>query len=210
MRRFKRAGKSACATQMQIREYKDSDFAALRALHAAQGFDYAFPDLRNPLFVTKLVLTEDSEGLNVASPFRAASSLPAKDYVSSDAELEPAYEGRPGATREPTGIADHVGAGNCRVEQASACSPILGAALLRLTAEAYLLLDPRAGTPRERWQWLLALHAAAERDAWQRGLEDVHAWLPPSIAQKFGRRIARLGWRRDDAWTPYCKRLAPL
>ena len=84
---------------------------------------------------------------------------------------------------------------------------ICGAALLRLTAEAYLLLDPSAGTPRERWQSLLALHGAAQRDAWQRGLEDVHAWLPPAIAKKFGRRMERLGWLRDDAWTPYCKRL---
>ena len=177
---------------MQIREYKDSDLAALRTLHAAQGFDYTFPELRNPLFVTKLVLTEDSGGLDVAPPFRAASCLSGDRSVSPDAEL------KPGATREPSGVADPIGAGNC---------PIIGAALLRLTAEAYLLLDPRAGTPRERWQWLLALHAAAERDAWQRGLEDVHAWLPPSIAQKFGRRITQLGWRRDDAWTPYCKRL---
>ncbi len=32
------------------------------------------------------------------------------------------------------------------------------AALLRLTAEAYLLADPAEGTPRERWQWLYALH----------------------------------------------------
>src|SRR5712672_1772244 len=40
---------------------------------------------------------------------------------------------------------------------------LVGAAFLRLTAEAYLLLDPHAGAPRERWQWLLALHAAAER-----------------------------------------------
>jgi hypothetical protein len=84
---------------------------------------------------------------------------------------------------------------------------ILGAALLRLTSEAYLLLDPRAGTPRQRWQWLLALHSATERDAWQRGLEDVHAWLPPPVAAKFGKRVARLGWIRDDAWTPYCKKL---
>ncbi len=85
---------------------------------------------------------------------------------------------------------------------------IIGAALLRLTAEAYLLLDPKAGTPRERWQWLLHLHAATERDAWRRGLEDVHAWLPPPISRNFGERIERLGWRRDDSWTPYCKRLA--
>jgi hypothetical protein len=86
---------------------------------------------------------------------------------------------------------------------------ILGAALLRLTAEAYLLLDPQAGTPRERWQALLSLHAAAERDAWQRGLEDVHAWLPPGLAKRFGKRLERLGWLRDDRWTPYCRRLAP-
>ncbi|MGC1311213.1 MAG: hypothetical protein WA857_03150, partial [Candidatus Acidiferrum sp.] len=86
--------------------------------------------------------------------------------------------------------------------------PIIGAALLRLTAEAYLLLDPKAGTPRDRWHWLLNLHAATERDAWQRGLEDVHAWLPPAIARTFGKRVAQLGWKRDDMWTPYCKRLA--
>ena len=130
---------------MLVREYQDSDLAQLRAIHAAQGFDYTLPDLSNPLFVTKKVLASDGT--------------------------------------------------------------LVGAAFLRLTAEAYLLLDPRAGTPRERWQWLLALHAAAEHDAWQRGLEDVHAWLPPPIAKKFGKRIAQLGWIRDDTWTPYCKKL---
>ena len=142
---------------MRVREYRESDLAQLRAIHTAQGFDYALPDLSNPLFVTKLVL--------------------AKDDAVSD---------QPDAARE---------------------GPLVGAAFLRLTAEAYLLLDPRAGTPRQRWQWLLALHAAAERDAWQRGLEDVHAWLPPPIAKKFGKRLARLGWQRDDTWAPYCKKL---
>ena len=94
-------------------------------------------------------------------------------------------------------------------EAGAAQEQILGSVLLRLTAEAYLLLDPKVGTPRDRWQWLLALQAAAEPDAWQRGLEDVHAWLPPPIARKFGKRIAWLGWNRDDTWTPYCKRLKP-
>lgn len=164
---------------MLIREYSEGDLDALRAIHAAQGFDYALPDLRNPLFVTKLVLTDSgvAPGLPAQSGFSPASS-PA-EAPPTDAAL------RGSATNER----------------------ILGAALLRLTAEAYLLLDPRDGTPRERWQRLLALHAAAARDAWQRGLEDVHAWLPPPIAQKFGRRLERLGWRRDDSWTPYCKRL---
>jgi len=144
---------------MQIREYRESDLNALRAIHAAQGFQYPLPDLSNPLFVTKLILSDaDKEG---------------------EAEKNAVPEEK-----------------------------IIGAALLRLTAEAYLLLDPKAGTPLERWQWLLHLHAATERDAWRRGLEDVHAWLPPPIARTFGKRIERLGWRRDDAWTPYCKRLA--
>ena len=146
---------------MLIREYRQEDLEALRAIHAAQGFDYALPNLSNPLFVTKLVLTRDSE------------------RTANDASL-------------------NVGA---------APEQILGSVLLRLTAEAYLLLDPKAGTPRDRWQWLLALQAAGERDAWQRGLDDVHAWLPPPIAKKFGKRVERLGWLRDDAWTPYCKKL---
>src|SRR5436309_8647728 len=147
---------------MLIREYHESDLHALRAIHAAQGFDYTLPDLSNPLFVTKLVLSDATR-------------------LKQDPVDAKAVDARPAA--------------------------IVGAAFLRLTAEAYLLLDPRAGTPRERWQWLLALHAAAERDAWQRGLEDVHAWLPPPIAKKFGKRVERLGWLRDDAWTPYCKKL---
>ena len=138
---------------MQIRAYHNSDLAALREIHAAQGFDYPLPDLGNPLFLTKLVLSEE-------------------------------------------------------LDSALNSEKILGAALLRLTAEAYLLLDPTTGTPHERWQHLLALHAAAERDAWQRGLEDVHAWLPPPIAAKFGKRIAKLGWIQDNNWTPYCKKLA--
>lgn len=149
---------------MLIREYRESDLGALRAIHASQGFEYPLPDLSNPLFVTKLILSDASE-LET-------------DARNSGASTEPPQE------------------------------KIIGAVLLRLTAEAYLLLDPKAGTPRQRWQWLLQLHAATERDAWLRGLDDVHAWLPPPIAPKFGKRITHLGWNRDDSWTPYCKRLA--
>ncbi len=156
---------------MVVREYRESDLVRLRAIHAAQGFEYALPDLSNPLFVTKLVMT---------------SGAPASAVVAQHAAPLQGDSTQANATQSDS---------------------IVGAALLRLTAEAYLLLDPRAGTPRQRWRWLLALHAAAERDAWQRGLEDVHAWLPPPIAAKFGKRLARLGWLRDDAWAPYCKRL---
>ncbi|MDE3169488.1 MAG: hypothetical protein KGL75_05020, partial [Acidobacteriota bacterium] len=95
------------------------------------------------------------------------------------------------------------------------------ASLARLTCEMYLLMDRAhradasgAGkreldriAARQRYEWLLALHAAGERDLLARGLDDAHAWLPPSIAKRFGRRLEALGWVRDNAWIPYCRRL---
>lgn len=140
--------KNRC-TPVRIREYTLDDLDALRRMHALQGFEYEFPDLGDPLFLSKLVVEDES--------------------------------GRP-----------------------------VMASLARLTCEMYLLREPGAGTPRERYERLLALHTAGERDLLARGLEDAHAWLPPSIAKRFGRRLAVLGWVRDDVWTPYCRKLCSL
>jgi hypothetical protein len=68
---------------------------------------------------------------------------------------------------------------------------------LRLTTEAYLLVDPAAGGPLEKWDKFQALHRAAERAAAELDLDDVHCWLPPTIAKRFGRRLERLGWQRN-------------
>jgi hypothetical protein len=133
---------------MHIREYTDADLSALRQLHSAQNLPYRFPDLANPLFLTKLVVENESSS--------------------------------------------------------SAVREVVAAALLRVTAEAYLLLDPHAGTPRDRWNALLLLHEAARADAARRGLDDVHAWLPPQVAQAFGRRLARLGWFAEP-WPSYSR-----
>ena len=137
---------AAFPNSVLIREYTPADLDALRRIHARQGFDYAFPDLADPIFVSKLVV-EDDDGRAVM------------------------------------------------------------ASLARLTCEMYLLADPGAGNSRERYARLLALHAAGERDLVARGLDDAHAWLPPPVARRFGRRLEALGWVRDDAWTPYCRRL---
>lgn len=131
---------------MLVREYTNADLDALYAMHRAQGFEYPFPDLRDPIFVSKLIL-EDEAG-----------------------------------------------------------KPVM-AALARLTCEMYLLAAPKEGTPRERYTRLLELQRAGANDLRARGLDDAHAWLPPRIAQRFGRRLQQLGWIRDDAWTPYCFRL---
>jgi hypothetical protein len=139
---------------MRVREYTDADLDALRAMHRAQGFDYPFPDLRDPIFVSKLVVEEDAEN-----------------------------------------------------EEGNRGGKIVMASLARLTCEMYLLVDPADGTPRQRHTRLVALHRAGAADLRARGLDDAHAWLPPPIARRFGRRLEALGWIRDDAWTPYCRRL---
>jgi hypothetical protein len=132
---------------MFVRQYKESDLVALRRMHAQQGFDYPFPDLADPIFVSKLVVEDESGRAVMAS-------------------------------------------------------------LARLTCEMYLLADPEAAQPRDRFARLLALHDAGERDLLARGLDDAHAWLPPRIAKRFGRRLQALGWIRDDTWTPYCRHFA--
>ena len=44
---------------MEVRAYTDADFESLRAMHAAQGFGYAFSDLSDPLFLVRSVVEED-------------------------------------------------------------------------------------------------------------------------------------------------------
>jgi hypothetical protein len=169
---------------MRIREYTPEDLDALRRLHAAQGFGYPFPDLESPLFVSKLVLEDDES--------RTGFSLsPVRDGIAPTGGENPTGSREAATSREET----HP---NFPLEKAHANSPrIVMAVLLRLTAEAYLLHDVSAGTPRQRWQRLLALHEAARRDAAARGLDDVQAFLPPRVAHAFGRRLGRLGWRQD-------------
>jgi hypothetical protein len=171
---------------IQIRGYTEHDLDALKKLHARQGFDYPFPDLSNPLFISKLVLEVEN------SASRRSEGLGA---------TEPECSG-PGVSTVRGSLRDRASE-SCGARERT----IVMAALARLTCETYLLVDAQAGTPRDRYVRLLALHRAAQHDLRARGLEDAHAWLPPQIARRFGRRLEMLGWVRDDSWTPYCHRL---
>jgi hypothetical protein len=193
---------------MRIRHYVPTDLDALRQLHAAHGFGYPLPNLDSPLFVTKLVLEEDESGTDLPagqagfslSPFcGAAESHRCGELTDIGDETgrevagvnsPPSADGIPGASVAPS--------------PRRGSSRIVMAAFLRLTAEAYLLHDASAGTARQRWQNLLALHEAVRCDAAARGLDDVQAFLPPRVARSFGRRLARLGWR-PDPWPCFTK-----
>jgi hypothetical protein len=170
---------------MRIREYTPDDFEALRQMHAAQGFGYPFPDLQSPMFVSNLVLEEEfaEDGAEDAHPEKAENG--GREVAGGDSlpELSPRRRVSSGKS-----------------------SRVTMAILQRLTAETYLLHDPAAGTPRQRWQNFLALHDAALRDGAARGLDDAQAFLPPQIARSFGRRLARLGWTRDP-WPCFSRRV---
>ena len=60
---------------MLIRPYTDADFDALRRAHASQGFAYPFPDLRDPIFLSKLVLEGDAGQVVMASLARLTCEL---------------------------------------------------------------------------------------------------------------------------------------
>ncbi len=175
---------AARAKSMLIREYTDADLGALRALHAAQGMPYAFPDLANPLFLTRLVAIDDAQ----------------------DSRHPEAVRSRGISQREVCAGGLDINGELCSA-RARRDSAIIAAVFLRLTAEAYFLLDPGAGSPRDRWRALLLLHEAARGDANRRGLDDAHAWLPPQVARAFGRRIERLGWTREP-WPCYSRTIA--
>ncbi len=84
---------------------------------------------------------------------------------------------------------------------------VVAAALLRLTAEAYLLLDPDVGSPRDRWRALVLLHEGIRGEAVRKGLDDAHCWIPPRIARSFGERIKSLGWEKEK-WDCYSRSVA--
>ncbi len=139
---------------MRIREYTPADFDALRRMHAAQGFGYPLPDLDSPLFVSKLVLEDDAEDCDLVNDAGADPSEGDRSMSSREAR-----DGEDAGREEARG--------DSLPERSSGARPkrIAMAVLLRLTAEAYLLHDPAAGTPRLRWQRLLALHEAARKSA---------------------------------------------
>jgi hypothetical protein len=176
---------------LRIREYTCADFDALRRMHAAQGFGYPLPDLESPMFVSKLVLEDDDD--TGAEPGGEQLDDEGRELSDADSPLENASH----ATSSQAGSPRIPSRGTPRV---------MMAILQRLTAETYLLHDPGAGTPRQRWQRFLALHDAARLHAAARGLDDVQAFLPPRIARAFGRRLARLGWTRDP-WPCFSRRV---
>lgn len=79
------------------------------------------------------------------------------------------------------------------------------AAFLRKSSEAYLLLTPQTNRRGQLGQ-ILMLHRELLRPAKRVGFEDVHCFLPPEIAAKFGKLLMHMGWEKP-LWTCFSRRV---
>lgn len=82
--------------------------------------------------------------------------------------------------------------------------PIMACAPRRII-ELYLWADS-CQNPAVKLHAIRLLHDAMTPEMKRLGFDEVNAFLPPSIAEKFGRRLARtFGWVRN--WPSFCKKL---
>lgn len=80
------------------------------------------------------------------------------------------------------------------------------AGFLKMTAEAFVLVDHGHETPDWRWQALQKLTGSVLNEAAKKGTEDVTCWPPTEIADSFGSRLEALGFTRSP-WPSYSVRL---
>ena len=80
-------------------------------------------------------------------------------------------------------------------------------ALLRLTAEAFLLMDGQWRSPAWRWEMLKQLHEDVRHKADCLLLDDVFCAMPPKVDKAFGNRLRTLGWEKERNWAVYSTRI---
>jgi hypothetical protein len=73
---------------------------------------------------------------------------------------------------------------------------VSAAAALKLTAEAFLWIDPEM-TATEKTEDILRLAQMCHERAKDLSLEDVTAWIPPQVEPIFGNMLSRMGWSRS-------------
>lgn len=90
------------------------------------------------------------------------------------------------------------------VEEESGCVAMV--AVVRLTAEPYLLLDHSKANPRDLWAHLRTLTEAVVDEAKNAGITQLTCWVPPHIEKSFGKRLEQLGFF-PSPWKSYSRNL---
>lgn len=79
---------------------------------------------------------------------------------------------------------------------------VVQAGFVKLTAEAYLLVDHKFDTPERRWDILQSLVIKGLYDSAVKGLDQVTCWLPPSLEMSFAPRLKALSFEKSP-WNSY-------
>jgi hypothetical protein len=84
---------------------------------------------------------------------------------------------------------------------------VIGTEFLKIQAEAYLMLDCRLDTV-EKTRVIAHLSHAVEREAYNRGLDTLVAYIPEDISTKFTKRLNLLGWdKARKGWITWFREL---
>ena len=84
---------------------------------------------------------------------------------------------------------------------------VIGAELLRIQAEAYLMLSPDLD-PVQKMNVIGELSPAVEQEAFKQGLDDICAYIPEDIDKKFSKRLLSLGWNKiRTGWNCWVREL---
>lgn len=76
------------------------------------------------------------------------------------------------------------------------------AGFVKLTGEAFILVDHSYAVPGKRLDALEQLVAFGLAEAAKKKLDDVSAWLPPEVEKAFGPRLEDLGFVKSP-WPSY-------
>jgi hypothetical protein len=68
----------------------------------------------------------------------------------------------------------------------------------RLVSEAYFVGNSYWRTPAWRWEALKLVHDAARDETVAKGIRKSITWVPSSIEKAYGKRLASLGWVRQE------------
>lgn len=81
---------------------------------------------------------------------------------------------------------------------------IIAGAAARQTSEAFFWVDPTWETPRWRLEALKFIHEEMRVELKEKGITDVHCWIPPEIERAYSRRLLALGWQKQ-LWTDFVR-----
>jgi len=82
---------------------------------------------------------------------------------------------------------------------------VAAAGAVKLIGEAFLWIDPNLSL-RKKVELIGLISAECTRDAFELGLDELSAWVPPPIEEGFSHALTNLGWVRSP-WHSWSRNL---